>query len=375
MPADVQKNGADASFVACDVETLSHRSGGVTLALWSVSNAPLQPLGGEDRYRFVDCTNWVGLKVVLSQRVMYATVANVRADVSTPEMDRALWRLLDWNEMVSHQPGGLITKFCPKLNGVQETMLWSLHERVCESKRTDGVLPDPYAIRIYDGIDYDFEGTFGITSRLAAARAAKFDQVLRRWLLRNPFGTIVSLGEGLETQAFRVDNGTMRWLSVDLPDAIELREQFIEPTDRFRHLAMSALDVDWMEHIDRRSGVFIVAQGLLMYFDPQTAHDLFVAIARRFAGEELMFDLLPREVPPAMPQGNTDPSAYTPPAMPWRLNRNEVAATLRSWQPDLRMITCTRYRLPGPRPAIVEDILDAVLPRRQRRPSVAHVSL
>ena len=88
-----------------------------------------------------------------------------------------------------------------------------------------------------------------------------------------------------------------------------------------------------------------------------------------------MFDLLPREVPPAMPQGNTDPSAYTPPAMPWRLNRNEVAATLRSWQPDLRMITCTRYRLPGPRPAIVEDILDAVLPRRQARPSVVHVQL
>jgi O-methyltransferase involved in polyketide biosynthesis len=32
----------------------------------------------------------------------------------------------------------------------------------------------------------------------------------------------VSLGEGLETQGRRVDNGRLRWLSVDLPDAIRL---------------------------------------------------------------------------------------------------------------------------------------------------------
>jgi O-methyltransferase involved in polyketide biosynthesis len=34
----------------------------------------------------------------------------------------------------------------------------------------------------------------------------------------------------------------MRWLSVDLPGAIRLRERFLPPTNRFRHIAASALD-------------------------------------------------------------------------------------------------------------------------------------
>ena len=35
----------------------------------------------------------------------------------------------------------------------------------------------------------------------------------------HPAGTVVALGEGLETQFWRPDNGRVRWLSVDLPAA------------------------------------------------------------------------------------------------------------------------------------------------------------
>ena len=254
-------------------------------------------------------------------------------------------------------------------------MLWSLYERACAAARPDGLLRDASCVRIYNSIDYDFAGHFGQPSEHAPARAGKIDEVLRQWLSVHPNGFVVSLGEGLETQACRVDNGTMRWLSIDLPDAIQLRERFITPTERFQHLAMSALDPAWMDHVDDRSGVFIIAQGLLMYFSPAVVRQLLVTVAKRFPGGEMMFDLVPSVLAEATTHGHKVTATWTAPLMPWGLDRNEATATLRSWLPKLEKISVSRYRPRSRRPAVVEDILDAVLPRRQKLPSLVHIRL
>jgi hypothetical protein len=115
----------------------------------------------------------------------------------------------------------------PDLAGVSETMLWSLHNRASEARRPDGVLVDPESLHIRSAINYDFARHFGDPLGSLAARAVEIDRALRSWLEHHPEGIIVSLGEGLETQGRRVDNGRMRWLSVDLPDAIRLGSTFL----------------------------------------------------------------------------------------------------------------------------------------------------
>jgi O-methyltransferase involved in polyketide biosynthesis len=267
----------------------------------------------------------------------------------------------------------LQTRILPRLSGVQETMLWALHERASAAKRPDGILRDDECVRIYDLIDYDFIAHFGQPSGHAPARAAKIDEILRQWLATHPHGQVISLGEGLETQAYRVDNKTMKWLSVDLPDAIDFRERFLPPSERFQHLAMSASDMAWMDHVDDRSGVFIVAQGLLMYFSPETAQGILLAIQQRFAGAEMVFDVVPHSLVQATEQGHQITDTWASPVMPWGLDRNEIKPALRSWMPGLRKISASRYRMPTGRPAIVEDLLDAVLPRRQKLPSLVHI--
>ena len=192
--------------------------------------------------------------------------------------------------LASHETAGII----PRLSGVSETMLWALHHRASEATRPDGVLADPDSARIRAAIDYDFVGRFGTPAGSLGARAAAIDGALRHWLIQHPDGVVVSLGEGLETQARRVDNGQMRWLSVDLPEAICLRERFLPPTDRFRHVAVSALDEAWMDAVDPSASVFVVAQGLLMYLEPTQVRQLFIAIATRFPGAEMVFDVVPR---------------------------------------------------------------------------------
>ncbi len=216
-------------------------------------------------------------------------------------------------------------------------------------------------------------GHFGRPSGHAPARAAKMDQAIRLWLSRHPRGLVVSLGEGLETQAYRVDNGTMKWLSVDLPESIELRARFLPPTGRFRHLAMSALDLTWMDHVDDRAGVFFVAQGVLMYFNPEPARQLFVAISQRFTGAEMILSVIPRALAKATAEGHQVTETWTSPVMPWGVDRNEVGTILRSWLPRLKIIKASRYRMPSRRPAFLENILDESAAKRQREPSLVHV--
>jgi O-methyltransferase involved in polyketide biosynthesis len=266
-------------------------------------------------------------------------------------------------------------RITPGLAGVSETMLWTLYNRASEAQRPDGVLTDPESIRICQAIDYDFLRHFGIPTGVLAARAAEIDRVLRRWLVHHPDGCVVSLGEGLETQARRVDNGTMRWLSVDLPDAIRLREHFLTPTDRFRHVAAGALDLAWMDAVEPSREVFIVAQGLLMYLPPDEVRQLFCAIADRFPGAQIVFDAVPRGFSWLTVIGLRKTPHYRLPPMPWGINRDEIRSTLRRWHPRLGEIEYLNYRLPRGPLRLLEPMMGLVPLLRNERPSLIHVTI
>lgn len=267
------------------------------------------------------------------------------------------------------------TRVVPGLAGVSETMLWTLYNRATEAQRPDGILTDPECVGIYQAIDYDFLRHFGIPTGVLAARAAAMDRVLRQWLVHHPDGCVVSLGEGLETQAQRVDNGTMRWLSVDLPDAIRLRERFLKPTDRFRHIATGALDPAWMDAVDSSRGVFIVAQGLLMYLRPDEVRQLFCSIAERFPGAAMMFDAVPRGFSRLTMIGLRKTPYYRLPPMPWGINRDEVRGTLRRWHSRLTGIEFLDYRLPRGLLRLLEPMMGVVPLLRNERPSLIHVTI
>ncbi len=93
-------------------------------------------------------------------------------------------------------------------------------------------LEDPESVRIYDALDYDFPRSFGDPDGAHPMRALKSDRLLRAWMSTHPGRTVVSLGEGLEMQALRVDDGKVQWRSVDLPEDIDE----LEPSFAALHL-------------------------------------------------------------------------------------------------------------------------------------------
>ena len=172
----------------------------------------------------------------------------------------------------------------PVLCGVPQTMLWTLHNRATESLRPDAWFRDPEAERIFQSIAFDYRAHFGRPDSSHATRSQMFDEALRPWLAAHPGGMVVELGCGLETQFQRCDDGRVRWLCVDVPDAIAVRERYLAPSERCRHVVRSALDLSWMDEVEASNGVFVTAQGLFMYFPEDEVGRLISAMAKRFKG-------------------------------------------------------------------------------------------
>ena len=188
-----------------------------------------------------------------------------------------------------------VERIAVDLSGVPETLLWNLGRRAAAARTRKPLLQDPRAVEIVDRLDYDF----GDASRGAgwqAVRVATFDAAVRRFLARHPSGTVVALGEGLETQFWRVDNGRMRWVSVDLPETLELRHKLLPDGPRQRSHAGSALEMEWLDDLDPASPVLVTAQGLFVYFQREQVHELIAAMAQCLPGAALIFDVVPERL-------------------------------------------------------------------------------
>ena len=181
------------------------------------------------------------------------------------------------------------------LSGVPETLLWNLGRRAAAASAARPLLDDPLAVEVAGRLQYDFTSASRGT-QWHAVRVATFDQAVRRFLDRHPAGQVAALGEGLETQFWRVDNGQLRWLSVDLPVTLELRRQVLPEGPRQASFAGSALDLDWLGQLDPESPTLITAQGLLVYFERDEVHALIAALAERLPRSSFVFDAVPEKM-------------------------------------------------------------------------------
>jgi O-methyltransferase involved in polyketide biosynthesis len=181
-----------------------------------------------------------------------------------------------------------------KLGSVQRTLLLPLWGRAVETKKPHPLLVDPTAARIIGLIDYDFStiaANISFISQLAwIARSLHIDRTIRQFLEQHPAATIVNLGCGLDTTFERVDNGTLSWYDLDLPDVIELRSHYIQEEQRRKCLACSILDETWMDRLDVADSVLFVAAGVLYYLEESEVRTVLSRLADRFPGSEVVFD-------------------------------------------------------------------------------------
>jgi len=181
------------------------------------------------------------------------------------------------------------------LGSVQLTLLFPLWGRATETKKVHPMLIDNTAIKIIDHVDYNFDQmakNFDELSQIAwIQRSLICDQVIRNFLKANPQGTIVNLGCGLDTTFDRVDNGTLTWYDLDLPEVIELRKKFIPENDRRHFISASMLDNDWYTNIKHVGTILFISAGVLYYFEEAEVREIFKNLLDYYPGSEIIFDV------------------------------------------------------------------------------------
>ncbi|MET0703657.1 MAG: class I SAM-dependent methyltransferase [Mycobacterium sp.] len=237
------------------------------------------------------------------------------------------------------------TRYKAELTGVSETALLTLHARAQEARRPDAIIDDPMAISLVDSIDADF-AKFGSSRQEIALRARAYDLTTKRYLSSHPDATVVALAEGLQTSFWRLDASLhasrFHWLTVDLPRIIELRRRLLPESPRVSLCAQSALDYSWMDRVTApqsdTDGVFITAEGLLMYLQPEQALGLIAECAKRFPGGQMLFDLPPTWFTAISRFGLLRPSLrYKVPEMPFSRSIDDLA-DLANTVPGIRAV-------------------------------------
>jgi len=182
------------------------------------------------------------------------------------------------------------------LQSVQGTMLIPLWGRAVASQKNPEILYDKEAIEILERTNFDFSEiakTFGEYGGITyLVRARKVENTICDFIKKHPKATIVNIGAGLDTTFSRVDNGSINWFNLDLPDAIAFRKTLIPDSRRSTSIAKSVFDISWFDEVEfkEEDGILFIAAGVFYYFQEAPLKRLIQEMANRFPGGDLFFD-------------------------------------------------------------------------------------
>lgn len=180
------------------------------------------------------------------------------------------------------------------LGSVQKTLLLPLWGRAFETQKEKPLLVDHKAVEIINSLPYDFSVIARSINRISIlswiARSIYFDEKIRTFISHYPEATIINVGCGLDTTFDRVDNSTIQWIDLDLPDVIDLRKKYISESERRIFISCSVFDKTWYDRIRNKKNIMLLIAGVIYYFDEPDIKKLFNNFHNSFPGAEIVFD-------------------------------------------------------------------------------------
>lgn len=150
---------------------------------------------------------------------------------------------------------------------IQETALITLAIRASETRRPNPRIRDEKAAEIIDAIGVDVSKFDPFMSHEGVvARTIMFADALRTLIEEHPDAVCINLGCGFDDKFSQVDNGTIEWFDVDLPDQIAVRRKVYDDRPRCTMLEGDALEGSWTKALPKGRTNIIVMEGVLEYF-------------------------------------------------------------------------------------------------------------
>jgi methyltransferase (TIGR00027 family) len=184
-------------------------------------------------------------------------------------------------------------------NPSSRTAYYTLAVRAADAASPRPVLADTFAQRFMNddarAVWEEFK-SFKPPNASNAARHAMIDEHLRRALAADPQATIIIIGAGFDTRAFRLSGG--RWFEIDEPEILTYKESRLpaagapNPLQRIPiEFARESL-ADKLATIAAPSTVHIVIEGVLMYLNREQRVSLLRALSERFPHHTIYCDLM-----------------------------------------------------------------------------------
>ena len=153
-----------------------------------------------------------------------------------------------------------------RLTNEKEPYLVTFYGKVLDSRAEDSILGDRFADEAARRIDFDF-GTLKVPKGASISlplRAGHLDQWTREFLAATPSATVLHLGCGLDSRAYRIDPpATVRWYDVDRPEVIDLRRRLYPERHNYAMIGASVTDLAWLDEIPAARPALVVAEGLV----------------------------------------------------------------------------------------------------------------
>jgi O-methyltransferase involved in polyketide biosynthesis len=190
------------------------------------------------------------------------------------------------------------------LHTVSETALLTLRSRVVESEALNPVLKDPVGKECFqellETLPADLQDRImkrklsPLLTRHLALRARKYDALCREFLGTNPSGLLVNLGCGFDTRFWRLGLAKERYIELDLPEVISLKQELLGDKITYRTIGASVLSEEWIPLVQsvQAERVLFLAEGLFMYFTPEDSSRTLKLIASSFRNSRLVMEVV-----------------------------------------------------------------------------------
>lgn len=184
-------------------------------------------------------------------------------------------------------------------NPISRTAYYTLGVRAADAAKPKPILGDTFAQKFMNddakALWEEFK-SFTKANGSNAARHAMIDEHLRPALAADPQATIVIIGAGFDTRAFRHRGG--HWFEVDEPEILTYKEGRLPAASAPNPLRRLAIDfgreslADKLAMITAPSSVHIIIEGVLMYLTREQRLSLLRTISERFPHHTVYCDLM-----------------------------------------------------------------------------------
>jgi len=185
---------------------------------------------------------------------------------------------------------------------ISKTAFYCCGVRMQDAERDQPVCGDTYAKAFMNEQGLQILEAFKDETRPNTSNVGRhriIDDLLRHELEADPNLTVVIIGAGFDTRAFRLKGGT--WIELDEPQVITYKDERLPAANSENELQRISIDFatesleQKLASFSGRNPVAVVIEGVFMYLEETAIEQVLQTLHRLFPDHKLICDLMTRD--------------------------------------------------------------------------------